>query len=519
MANKTIPMLYQRRIIQLKQTGASNRKIARILGIDRKTVNEYTSRIMQQRGTYQGLDELDDGQLALLLQPTLPAVSKDAKRIDFEQQLPDFIKKLRDTNTTRMVLWESYRAANPQGDGYGYSQFCELLNREMQHKQAVLTHRHVAADAVYFDFAGDTLNYVDPDTGELIKCPVFIAVLPYSNFIYAEVLPCQKREHVLSAMNNMLAYFGGVPRSCKSDNMAQYVSKSNRYEPIFDQLVQQWSLHYNTTLLATRVKKPRDKAAVESAVNTVYKRIYPFINPQSKSLQQLRSGLNEALEKLNDRPMQKHGQSRRQIFIAEEKMHLGVLPETEFVQKLSTTVKVQRNYHITITSEKQSYSVPYQYIGKHVRVIYDTDHVEIYYIHERIAVHQRSYRKASYTTESAHMPSAHQKVRGWNEEYFLQKATEVGSNTAEAIQHILSQRIFIEQTYKSCLGVLQLQVRYGTARLEAACGRALTGPRINYRTIRDILQRGLDRAIPNVDLFACSLPIHENLRGAESYQS
>jgi hypothetical protein len=74
-------MLYQRRIIQLKQTGASNQMIACIHEIDRKTVIEYTTRIMQQRVTYQGLDELDDGQLALLPQPTLTTVSKNAKRI------------------------------------------------------------------------------------------------------------------------------------------------------------------------------------------------------------------------------------------------------------------------------------------------------------------------------------------------------------------------------------------------------------------------------------------------------
>ena len=47
MANKTIPMLYLRRIIQLKQTGISNRRIAKILGIDRKTVNDYSCRIKQ----------------------------------------------------------------------------------------------------------------------------------------------------------------------------------------------------------------------------------------------------------------------------------------------------------------------------------------------------------------------------------------------------------------------------------------------------------------------------------------
>ena len=67
-------MLKQCRIIQLKQNGISNRKIAPLLDIDRKTVNEYPSRIMQQRGSYQGLDELDDNQLALLLHPELVSV-------------------------------------------------------------------------------------------------------------------------------------------------------------------------------------------------------------------------------------------------------------------------------------------------------------------------------------------------------------------------------------------------------------------------------------------------------------
>jgi hypothetical protein len=77
---------------------------------------------MHQRGSYQGLDELDDAQLALLLHPDSATVSKDDKRIDFEQQLPDFIEKLNRTKMTRMVLWENYRQTKPQG--YGYSQFC-----------------------------------------------------------------------------------------------------------------------------------------------------------------------------------------------------------------------------------------------------------------------------------------------------------------------------------------------------------------------------------------------------------
>ena len=514
MANKTIPMLYIRRIIQLKQSGISNRRIAKMLGIDRKTVNDYSCRMKQFDQNLSSLQELDDGPLASLLCQQSESSIKDSKRIYFDEHLPSFIERLGSRKMTRMVLWEDYRKDSPQG--YGYSQFCELLSRSLMHNKAVLTHDHAPADALYFDFAGDYVEYVDSNTGEVIKCPVFIAVLPYSNYIYADVLPSQKRDQTLSAMNRMLHYFGGVPRSCKSDNMAQYVIKSNRYEPVFEELVQQWSFHNATSLLATRVAKPRDKASVESAVNTVYNRIYSIVGKQtSLSLEELRMKFRVALESLNDRPMQKHGRSRKDVFLTEEKALLGKLPDTDFVQKFSTTVKVQRNYHITITAEKQSYSVPYHYIGKDVKVIYDTDHVEIYLNHARIALHKRSYRRGCYSTDPAHMPPAHVHVRGWNEEFFIVSATEVGPNTVAAIQHILSQKVFIEQSYKSCLGSLRLQHKFGKSRLEAACGRALTGPKINYTILHDILKRGLDQAI-QTELFT-ALPQHENLRGAHSY--
>jgi len=514
MANKTISMLHLRRILQLKQNGLSNRKIAAIIGVDRKTVNEYCLRIDAANQDFTSLLSLDDAGLSEVLHPINQHMVADPKRAFFEQHRASFIEKLSLKKATRINIWEQYRSENP--DGYSYSQFCELLNQQLMRNNAVLTHFHNPGEEAYFDFAGDPLEYVDINSGEVIKCAVFIAVLPYSNYIFVDVLPSQKREQTLRAMNGMLRYFGGVPKACKSDNMAQYVTKANRYEPVFEQLIEQWSLHYNTTLLATRVAKPRDKAAVESAVNTVYNRIYSLLNGyQSRSLEELRARVSQALERLNARPMQKHGRSRKEVFLSEEIPLLGKLPEVDFVQKCRTTVKVQRNYHITITSDKQSYSVPYQYIGKTVTVIYDTDHVEIYLEHQRIAVHKRSYRRASYSTVPSHMPPAHSHVRGWNEDFFIRSATEIGDHTAAAIRLILSQKVFIQQSYNSCLGLLRLERKFGKPRLEAACQRALTGPKVTYTIVHNILQRNLDQA-PEDDLFT-ALPQHDNVRGSQFY--
>jgi len=52
--------------------------------------------------------------------------------------------------------------------------------------------------------------------------------------------------------------------------MKQYVIRADRYEPTFNEEAEQWAMHYNTELSATRVRKPKDKVSVERHVNIVY---------------------------------------------------------------------------------------------------------------------------------------------------------------------------------------------------------------------------------------------------------
>jgi len=85
--------------------------------------------------------------------------------------------------------------------------------------------------------------------------------------MYVEALASAKQDCLFAAISRSLEYFGGVPQSIMSDNMRQYVSKSCKYEPGFTELAGQWSLHYHSNLMATRVRKPRDKASVEKGVD------------------------------------------------------------------------------------------------------------------------------------------------------------------------------------------------------------------------------------------------------------
>ena len=82
---------------------------------------------------------------------------------------------------------------------------------------------------------------------------------------------------------------------------------------------------------------------------------------------------------------------------------------------------------------------------------------------------------------------------------------------------LLGSKAFIEQTYDGCLGVLRLADKYGNDRLEAACRRANTGSRINYKILHNILKNNLDKIQIEENELTLFIPDHENIRGAAAY--
>lgn len=238
MANKTINMLQVRRIIQLKEQGKSNRQITREVGLSRDTVSEYIRRIEKTGIDLGNLFVLDDEQLSMHIYPAQPAVKRDWRYDDLQARLQELAEELKKPRVTRQVLWEEYLVQVPEG--YSYSQFCDRLACYLKTRQAVMHFEHQPAAEMMIDFAGDNLSFTDPDTGEIISCPVLVCVLPFSGYNYVEALLSARREYLLKALNNCMHYLGGVPFSVKGDNMSQVVKKSNRYEPSFNELAMQW---------------------------------------------------------------------------------------------------------------------------------------------------------------------------------------------------------------------------------------------------------------------------------------
>jgi transposase len=519
MANKPVSMLLLKRLLQLKEQGSSNRQIAGILHLTRNTVNAYMLRVNNCGRSNIELLLLNDESLSEVLLSTKTEPEKDSKYINFEQQLKYFTDQLKNKKTTKQILWEEYREQSPAG--YSRSQFCELLKRYQDSRSAVMHFEHSPAELMEFDFAGDLLSYIDLQTGEIIRCPVLVCRLPCSGYTYIEVLQSLQRPYLIASLGRALQHFQGVPYMVRTDNMKQFVKKANRYEPSFDEYAQQWSQHYNTTLTATRVAKPRDKASVESSVNTAYYRVYaPLRNELFYSLAELNKAVFAKTEKLNHTKYQSRSYSRYDKFISLEQPLLRPLPDGSFVPKSTRSVKVAKNYHVMLGEDRHFYSVAHQYIGKQVSIVYDTENVEIYLNHQRIALHWRDTRKNAYTTIADHMPSNHRhylEQRGWDEEYFLKRSAVIGENTVASIGEVLKQKTFIEQTYRSCMGIIRLADKYGNQRLDDACQRALSyKAKITYGALRNILEKNLDKQ-PMQTTMDFSLPEHDNLRGAGAY--
>lgn len=520
MAFKPISMHQIRQVFGFLSKGYSLSSISRLTGVARNTIKVYKHRIEDKGFTIDQLLTMEDEALmqAVHVGKTAERTQSEQRRLaDLQARMEYFAEELRRRGVTMQLLWEEYREEQP--DGYGYTQFCEHLSRFKKIQGAVMYFTHQPGEQLLVDFAGDKLHYVNRKTGEVIGCEVLVCVLPYSNYTYVEALRSQQQEHFVNGLSNALHYYGGVPLSIKTDNMKTAVTRASRYEPVFTEAMEYFGQHHDCTVMATRIKKPRDKASVENAVGVAYKRIYaPLRHEVFYSLDELNAAIRVQLEKHNAHFFKRKNYSRKMIFEGEEKIALKPLPLDRYEIRHTTTAKVQKNYHVILGEDFHQYSVPYTLIGKTLKIMYTTSTVEIYHEQKRIAFHTRNYQKHGYSTQAGHRPANHAEVvrsKAWDAEYFLAQANSVGPNTGAYLQRVLDKKVFPEQTYNSCLGILRLAKQYGPERLELACQRALPSLNARYAIISNILKNGLDQL---QDLPEGHIPRHENIRGKSAYQ-
>ncbi|MDJ1498970.1 IS21 family transposase [Cytophagaceae bacterium DM2B3-1] len=522
MANKTLDMITLRQIVRLKSEGKSHKYIARNLAISRTTLIEYVKQLSCSGLDWKHLLELDDSSLQELAQPQ---TTLDRRHQKLQTFFPYMEKELKRTGVTRQLLWQQY--CQQEKEPYSYSQFCFHYQHYCRSLEVSAHLEHKAGEKLFVDFTGKQLQLTDKQSGQIVFVQVFVAVLPASGYTFVKACYSQNQQDFIDCLADCLQFLGGVPAMIIPDNLKAAVVRSCRYEPELTMAIKQLGWHYNTLIAPTRSYKPKDKAAVENAVTNVYRSFFaPLRNEQFFDLQTLNQALFEQLALFNQRTYQNRPYSRQQLFNAIEKQTLKSLPNERFILKKQVRLYVQKNGHVFLSEDKHYYSVPYLYIGKQVQVHYTTTDLEVYANYKRIAFHLRNRKGYGYTTDPTHLSSSHRFVSEWSADSFIEQAAAIGIHTQQFIAKLLEQRTHVEQAYKSCMGVLTLARKTDKQRVENACCRAIHFESYYYKTIKTILEKGLDQQPLQEEFLQQTglhtkdhvLPDHINIRGQLYYQ-
>jgi hypothetical protein len=167
----------------------------------------------------------------------------------FKGKFDYFSKELCRVGVTKRLLWEDYRSDYPVG--YSHSQFCFHLSQQLVARKPSMVLQHSAGEKLFIDFAGKKLSYIDPDTGEVVSCQVFVACLPYSDYSFAMAVRSQSVSDFLYALGCCIQELGGVPQVLVPDNMKSAIIKASRYEPDVNRALEDFANHYHTTVIPT----------------------------------------------------------------------------------------------------------------------------------------------------------------------------------------------------------------------------------------------------------------------------
>lgn len=438
---------------------------------------------------------------------------------DHEKPMPDWSvihKELsKDKNVTLMLLWQEYLEANPQG--YKYTRFTEYYNLWAKRLSVVMRQNHVAGEKTFVDYC-DGISFVDPESGEAIKTQLFVGCLGASSYTFAEVTRSQALSDWLGSHVRMYEFFGGVTALTIPDNLKSAVTKPCYVEPELNESYRDLANHYGTTIMPAHVRKPRHKAKVEANVLVAQRWILACLRHKKfTSCQEINEAVAPLLARLNLRLMRTIKKSRRELYETLDLPELKALPSARYEFAEWKKVRVNIDYHVQFADH--FYSVHFTHVHQAMMVRATSTVIEIFMKGARLTSHRRSYLKNKHTTKPEHMPEKHQSMAKYPPSRLIAWAKSLGPSVGFLIEKMLQSTAHPEQSYRSALGVIRLEKKYGSVRLETACGRALELQVFRYSFVAKMLQNNMDQAIARAKSEASvrdKLP-ESNTRGREYY--
>lgn len=282
----------------------------------------------------------------------------------------------------------------------------------------------------------DGLLVWDQDLKTAKRTQLFVGVLAFSSRVFAEFVWGQKIPTFIALHEKMFHYFGGVTKYVIVDNLKSGVTRADIYDPDVNPTFTAFANHMGFAVLPARPVHPRDKAKGESNINVVQRQFYQEVRDRKfRSLTEQNLALREFLARLDIDIMKDHGVSRLDRFSG-EKDKFKPLPDSRFELSEWREAKVHPDCHIQLA--KNFYSVPFQFVGRSVRVRLTEKLVEIFDKEgPSIAVHERAQGIGKTTTCPGHYPERKAQIVSFSVAQAIHEAKAIGPITEEMVKGLL----------------------------------------------------------------------------------
>ena len=229
-------------IITLYRQKVSQRQIAKLTKVDRKTIGKIIRRYEQEGVVEPIVYQRESGLKA------------------WHGEIVSLLEK--DLSCRRI-----YEELRDQGCEASYSALTRYVKKHKIKDNSCIRFHTRAGEEAQVDFGDIGLQYT-PE-GKRAKAHIFNMRLSYSRLDYYEVVFDQTIKTWIQCHINAFNYFGGAAAVIKLDNLKAGVIDANFYEPVYQKEYKRLAEHYDILLSPCRVYQPQEKGKVESGIKYI----------------------------------------------------------------------------------------------------------------------------------------------------------------------------------------------------------------------------------------------------------
>jgi len=480
-------------ILEHWQAGRTTRAIARSLGTSRPTVRKYAA-IAEAHGYRSGGSPPPQGWRAFL-QEAAPEIFNPALGSTIFAELRSHHDAIKETlaHTNLMTAW--LRLREDVGLKASYSSFRRYVLKHLpdavvQPQVTVRREDPPPGDEAQIDF-GYLGLWEDPLTGKKCRLWVFAVVLSHSRHMFARAVRRMDQIAWLESHVAAFDFWGGAPARLVSDNLKSGILKADLYDPRFNRGYEELARHYGSLIDPARAGKPKDKPRIERMVPYIRESFWAGRNFAGLGLEEINRELLQWC--LRVAGLRIHGTTRQrplEVFEAVERTALRPLPLEPF--EVATWVKAKVGRDCYFYAGGGGYTAPYRYAGKDIMVRLTPYLAQAYFGYDLIKTHVRA-PKGRRRTDWDDFPPEKAEFFRRTPDWCREQAGLLGKEVKKAVEALLDDHALYH--LRQVRGILRFGDKYGRERLNSACARANAFGDPSYRTIKNILEKGLDREL------------------------